>query len=254
SILLSEEEELLTQVDIQGSIDKVNRLSAIEEINAVIREGHPSDTMTALMKPEAQLPPVLPFAAVMYQNELFNLQKENSLHYLSPEEVSTTVEMVSGVALLNQALETEDLLLTQERLRNPSVDFHNLHEDHLERYASRLVSLKSQASSQGQEHLSRDEIQNEIDEVNLEIQEVDEMHAAVIAIIEAVKKGIAEETLITLKDPKAVLTSVDDRLADNYQKELWEAKQKKEEESILLSEEEELLTQVDIQGSIDKVN
>ncbi|XP_044541103.1 ras GTPase-activating-like protein IQGAP2, partial [Gracilinanus agilis] len=133
SILLSEEEELLTQVDIQGSIDKVNRFSAIEEINAVIREGHPSDTMTALMKPEAQLPPVLPFAAVMYQNELFNLQKENSLHYLSPEEVSTTVEMVSGVALLNQALETEDLLLTQERLRNPSVDFHDLHEDHLER-------------------------------------------------------------------------------------------------------------------------
>lgn len=44
----------------------------------MIREGHPSNTMTALMKPEAQLPDVLPFAAVMYQNELFNLQEQNS--------------------------------------------------------------------------------------------------------------------------------------------------------------------------------
>ena len=50
----------------------------MEEINAVIREGHPSNTMTALMKPEAQLPAVLPFAAVMYQKELFSLQEQNS--------------------------------------------------------------------------------------------------------------------------------------------------------------------------------
>ena len=54
-------------------------------------------------------------------------------HYLSPEEVSTTIEMVSGVALLNQALESEDLVLTKDHLRNPSVDFNNLHEDHLGR-------------------------------------------------------------------------------------------------------------------------
>ena len=56
------------------------------------------------------------------------------------------------------------------------------------------------------------------------------MHAAVIAIIEAIKKGIAEETLETLKNPKAVLSSVDDSLAESYQKELWEAEQRKEEE------------------------
>ena len=39
------------------------------------------------------------------------------------------------------------------------------------RYASRLVSIKKEASSQGRDLLSRDEIQNEIDKVNMEIQE-----------------------------------------------------------------------------------
>ncbi|XP_044536785.1 ras GTPase-activating-like protein IQGAP2 [Gracilinanus agilis] len=267
-ILLSEEErdayqDLLTQVEIQGTIYKINRLAAIDEINAVIREGHPSDTMTALMKPEAQLPPVLPFAAVMYQNELFSLQKENSLSYLDPEELSTRIEMVSGVVLLNQALESEDLVSIQNHLQNPSIGFNNLEEDHLERYASRLVSIKREASSQEQDHLSRDEMQNLLDIVNVEIQEEKALYAAVLAINEAIKEGIAEQTLVTLKNPKAGLTSVDDNLSSNYQEGLWGAKQKKEEiakvESILLSEEErdayqDLLTQVEIQGIVNRIN
>ncbi|XP_044540821.1 ras GTPase-activating-like protein IQGAP2, partial [Gracilinanus agilis] len=219
--------------------------------------------MTALMKPEAQLPPVLPFAAVMYQNELFSLQKENSLSYLDPEELSTTIEMVSGVVLLNQALESEDLVSIQNHLQNPSIGFNNLEEDHLERYASRLVSIKREASSQGQEHLSRDEMQNLLDMVNVEIQEEKALYAAVLAINEAIKEGIAEQTLVTLKNPKAGLTSLDDNLSSNYQEGLWGAKQEKEEiakvESILLSEEErdayqDLLTQVEIQGTINRIN
>ncbi|XP_056680754.1 ras GTPase-activating-like protein IQGAP2 [Monodelphis domestica] len=127
----------------------------------------------ALMKPEAQLPTVHPFAAVLYQDELFNLQEQSSLNYLAPEELSTTVEKVSAVALLNQALETKDLELTQDRLRNPSIDFNNLDEAHLERYASRLMSIKREASSQGQDNLRPDEMQNQIDRVNEEIQEAE---------------------------------------------------------------------------------
>ena len=55
------------------------------------------------------------------------------------------------------------------------------------------------------------------------------MHAAVIAINEAIEKGIAEQTIVTLRNPNAVLTLVDDDLAQEYQKELWEAKKRKEE-------------------------
>lgn len=50
----------------------------MDHINAVLQEGDPENTLLALKKPEAQLPAVYPFAAVMYQNELFNLQKQNT--------------------------------------------------------------------------------------------------------------------------------------------------------------------------------
>jgi Ras GTPase-activating-like protein IQGAP1 len=53
-------------------------MAAVDHINAVLQEGDPENTLLALKKPEAQLPAVYPFAAVMYQNELFNLQKQNT--------------------------------------------------------------------------------------------------------------------------------------------------------------------------------
>lgn len=53
-------------------------MAAVDHINAVLREGDPENTLLALKKPEAQLPAVYPFAAVMYQNELSNLQKQNT--------------------------------------------------------------------------------------------------------------------------------------------------------------------------------
>ena len=59
------------------------------------------------------------------------------------------------------------------------------------------------------------------------------MHAAVIAINEAIEKGITEQTIITLRNLNAVLTLVDDNLAQEYQKELWEAKKRKEENARL---------------------
>lgn len=68
------------------------------------------------------------------------------------------------------------------------------------------------------------------------------MHAAVIAINEAIEKGAAEQTILTLRNPNAVLTLVDEKLAQEYQKELWEAKKGKEENAKLknncISEEE----------------
>lgn len=50
----------------------------MDHINAVLQEGDPENTLLALKKPEAQLPAVHPFAAALYQNELFNLQKQNA--------------------------------------------------------------------------------------------------------------------------------------------------------------------------------
>lgn len=59
------------------------------------------------------------------------------------------------------------------------------------------------------------------------------MHAAVIAINEAIEKGVADQTLVTLRNPNAMLMNVDEDLAQEYQKELLEAKRRKEENARL---------------------
>uniref|UniRef100_A0A8C6X759 Uncharacterized protein n=1 Tax=Naja naja TaxID=35670 RepID=A0A8C6X759_NAJNA len=59
------------------------------------------------------------------------------------------------------------------------------------------------------------------------------LHAAVIAINEAIEKGNADQTIKTLQNPNAMLVNVDDNFAHEYQKELSGAKKKKEENARL---------------------
>ncbi|XP_072462483.1 ras GTPase-activating-like protein IQGAP2 isoform X2 [Notamacropus eugenii] len=242
-------EELLTQAEIQGTINKINRFMAIEQINAVIREGDPSNTLTALMRPEAQLPTVHPFAAAMYQNELFNLQKQNAANYLAHEELSIAIEMLSAVALLNQALESNDLVSVQNHLRNPSIGFNNLDEDSLERYASTLLSIKTEASSQGQDNLSWNEIQNCIDMVNAEIQEENERDIAIGLINKAIDQKNPEHTLQSLLLPAAKLRNVKPDNVYHYQDVLFNAKSEK-----MKSDKSQVLLHQEIQAGIDYAN
>ncbi|XP_051847974.1 ras GTPase-activating-like protein IQGAP2 [Antechinus flavipes] len=243
-------EELLTQAEIQGTINKINRLIAIDQINAVIREGDPSNTLTALMKPEAQLPTVHPFAAVMYQNELFNLQKQNAMNYLTHEELSIAVEMLSAVALLNQALESSDLLSIQNHLRNPSIGFNNLDEEYLERYSTTLLSIKTEATSQGQDNLSWNEIQNCIDMVNAEIQEENERDIAIRVINKAIDEKNPGGTLESLLLPAAKLRNVIPDNAYHYQDVLFKAKSEKMKHI----DKSQILLRQEIQAAIDYGN
>lgn len=68
-----------------GSWPAPTGLAAVDHINAVIREEDPENTLLALTRPEAQLPAVYPFAAAMYQTELFNLQKQNAMVSAGPQ-------------------------------------------------------------------------------------------------------------------------------------------------------------------------
>ncbi|XP_004413451.1 PREDICTED: ras GTPase-activating-like protein IQGAP2 [Odobenus rosmarus divergens] len=220
-------EELLTQAEIQGNINKVNRLAAVDHINAVIREGDPENTLLALKRPEAQLPAVYPFAAVMYQNELFNLQKQNAMNYLAHEELLIAVEMLSAVALLNQALENSDLVSVQNQLISPTIGLNNLDESYVERYTNTLLTFKLEALSQGQDNLSWNEIQNCIDMVNIEIQEENDRIVAVGHINEAIDEGNPLKTLDTLLLPTAKIKNVDPDYAQHYQDVLYHAKSQK---------------------------
>ncbi|NXN71472.1 IQGA1 protein, partial [Himantopus himantopus] len=90
------------------------------------------------------------------------------------------------------------------------------------------------------------------------------LHAAVIAINEAIDRQVPAETLMAMKNPNAMLINLDDQLESTYQDTLYRAKQDKMEnaKNRIASENsdrerdvyEELLTQAEIQGNINKVN
>uniref|UniRef100_A0A8C5UEY3 IQ motif containing GTPase activating protein 1 n=1 Tax=Malurus cyaneus samueli TaxID=2593467 RepID=A0A8C5UEY3_9PASS len=90
------------------------------------------------------------------------------------------------------------------------------------------------------------------------------LHAAVIAINEAIDRQVPADTLAAMKNPNAMLINLDDQLESTYQATLYRAKQDKMEnaKNRIASESsdrerdvyEELLTQAEIQGNINKVN
>ncbi|NWT69106.1 IQGA2 protein, partial [Prunella himalayana] len=244
-------EELLTQAEIQGNINKINKLIAVDNINTAIRNCDPSKTLVALMKPEAQLPVVHSFAAAVYQTELFNLQQQNAVNYLAHDELSIAIEMLSAVVLLNQTLENKDILMIKNHLRDPCLGFSNLEEENLQRYADTLLSIKSEASSQGQDYLSWNDIQNCIDMVNLQIQEENERIIAIGHINEAVDQGNPEKTLEALLLPTAKLQDVRPVNARHYQDVLHHAKAQKCKES---QDESALLWLDEIQRGINDSN
>uniref|UniRef100_A0A8C8EFG1 IQ motif containing GTPase activating protein 2 n=1 Tax=Otus sunia TaxID=257818 RepID=A0A8C8EFG1_9STRI len=224
---------MLDKSEIQKEVSVANaeaeahklKLIAVDNINTAIRNCDPSKTLVALMKPEAQLPVVHSFAAAVYQTELFNLQQQNN--YLAYDELSIAVEMLSAVVLLNQALENKDILNTKNHLRNPCIGFNNLEEENFQRYADTLLSIKSEASSQGQDYLSWNDIQNCIDMVNIQIQEENERIIAIGNINEAIDQGNPEKTLETLLLPSAKLQDVRPVNARHYQDVLHDAKAQK---------------------------
>uniref|UniRef100_A0ABM5FTN1 Ras GTPase-activating-like protein IQGAP2 isoform X1 n=1 Tax=Pogona vitticeps TaxID=103695 RepID=A0ABM5FTN1_9SAUR len=244
-------EELLTQAEIQGNINKVNKLIAVDNINTAIRNCDPSKTVAALMKPEAQLPDVYPSAATVYQTELFNLQQQNAVNYLAHDELAIAVEMLSAVVLLNQALQSKNIAETKTHLSNPCIGFNNLEEENLQRYADTLMSLKLEASSQGQEYLSWNDIQNCIEMVNAQIQEENDRVVAIGYINEAIDQGDPTKTVDMLLLPTAKLHGVKEANAQHYQDVLKNAKALKCQES---HDDSSLLWLEEIQKGIDDAN
>ncbi|XP_066458965.1 ras GTPase-activating-like protein IQGAP2 isoform X2 [Eleutherodactylus coqui] len=244
-------EELLTQAEIQGHVNKVNMLGAVEKINNAIRSEDSSQTLAALQLPEAHMPAVYPFAETLYQNELLSLQKQNPANHLTQEELFIAVEMLSSVALVNQALETNDVNSVHQHLISTSIALNNLEEDNMQRYISTLVSSKKQAATKGHSYLSWNEIQNYIDVVNSEIQEENERIIAIGIINEALEQGNPENTLQALLAPSAKLQAVSSENAWHYHDTLQQAKVQKCKKS---KDESAALWLDEIQNGINDAN
>ncbi|XP_058680286.1 ras GTPase-activating-like protein IQGAP2 isoform X3 [Ammospiza caudacuta] len=110
---------------------------------------------------------------------------------------------------------------------------------------------KLKASSQGQDYLSWNDIQNCIDMVNMQIQEENERIIAIGHINEAVDQGNPEKTLEALLLPTAKLQDVRPVNARHYQDVLHHAKAQKCKES---QDESALLWLDEIQRGINDSN
>uniref|UniRef100_A0A3Q2W9Y8 IQ motif containing GTPase activating protein 1 n=1 Tax=Haplochromis burtoni TaxID=8153 RepID=A0A3Q2W9Y8_HAPBU len=215
-------DELLTQAEIQGNVNKVNVLKAVERINNAIREGVPEKTVEELMNPDAQLPEVYPSAADLYQRELASLQQQSQEGNLTHPELLVAVEMLSSVVLMNEALDVGDRGALWKQLSSTVTGLSNVEDEYAQRYMDELMRLKAAAREEGSDYLTWNDIQACIDQVNLAVQEEHERIAAIGLINEALDEGDPTKTLSMLQSPSAKLTDVDPSIAQHYHDKLLE--------------------------------
>uniref|UniRef100_A0A8V5H0H1 Uncharacterized protein n=1 Tax=Melopsittacus undulatus TaxID=13146 RepID=A0A8V5H0H1_MELUD len=220
-------EELLTQAEIQGNINKVNRLAVVARINSAIRMGDAEKTVAEMMNPDAQLPEVYTFAADLYQRELATLQQQSPQGNLTHPELSVAVEMLSSVALINRALDSGDVNTVWKQLSSPVTGLTNIEDENFQRYIDDLMKLKAQTRAEGNEFITWNDIQSCIDRVNIVVHEEHERILAISRINEALDEGDTRKTIQALQIPAAKLEGVTPKVAQHYQDTLLRAKREK---------------------------
>ncbi|KAI5088320.1 ras GTPase-activating-like protein IQGAP2 isoform X1, partial [Silurus meridionalis] len=196
---------------------RYDQQESVAAINAAIRQGIAENTVEELMNSEAQLPLVYPTAASLYQSELFSLQNSSKNKAgLSHEELCVAVEMLSAVAVLNELLDTKDVVAVSEQISDSPLGFSNIDHDNMQRYADLLIKLRAESLAQGQEFLTWNDVQKCIDTVNFQVNEENERVIAIAEINEALNSGDAEKTFAALTLPTAKLQEVNPATAKHY--------------------------------------
>uniref|UniRef100_A0A670KK07 IQ motif containing GTPase activating protein 1 n=1 Tax=Podarcis muralis TaxID=64176 RepID=A0A670KK07_PODMU len=220
-------EQKLQPLTFPSSLLGLPGLAAVGRINTAIRNGLAEKTVVELMNPEAQLPPVYPFAAELYQKELATLQQQSPDGHLTHPELSVAVEMLSSVALINRALDSGDVNMVWKQLSSSVTGLTNVEDENSQRYIEDLLKLKSQARSEGAEFITWNDIQSCVDRVNVVVHEEHERILAIGLINEALDEGDARKTLQALQIPAAKLEGVTPKVAQHYQDVLLRTKREK---------------------------
>uniref|UniRef100_A0A803V946 IQ motif containing GTPase activating protein 3 n=1 Tax=Ficedula albicollis TaxID=59894 RepID=A0A803V946_FICAL len=198
--------ELLEQEEVQAGILTANQreekeramLQAVGRINAAVRRGMPAETLEALMDPAAQLPDVHPPAAPLYQHQLALLQGQHPRGELAQEELFVAVEMLSAVALVNQALDAKNPNRLWRSLVSPALGLSGVEDTNAQRYFDDLLQLKGQLRKAGAEFLSWNDIQDSVNSTNSSVQDENDRVHAVRLVNEALLQEDPERTLAAL--------------------------------------------------------
>ncbi|XP_010562410.1 PREDICTED: ras GTPase-activating-like protein IQGAP3 [Haliaeetus leucocephalus] len=227
--------DLLEQEELEAGILMVNKkgeeeqamLRAVSRINAAIRRGMPAKTLEVLMDPAAQLPHVYPLAAPLYQCQLALLQHQHLRGELVQEELFVAVEMLSAVALVNQALDAGDPDGLWSSLVSSALGLSGVEDANAQRYFEDLLQLKGQSREAGAEFLSWNDIQDSVNDTNSSVRDENDRVLAVRLINEALVQADPEKTLAALLLPAAALPDITLPTARHYHDVLARARRLK---------------------------
>uniref|UniRef100_A0A8C9Y5R5 IQ motif containing GTPase activating protein 3 n=1 Tax=Sander lucioperca TaxID=283035 RepID=A0A8C9Y5R5_SANLU len=208
--------------------------TALQKVNESLRLSDPRHTVSCLMTSDLQLPQVFPFAASLYHRELQLLQRQSTQGELQQEELFVAVEMLSAVALINQALEAGRVQQFSCSLVSPSAGLSDVEDSLLDRYDyGRYHDIIRAAPYQENIHVtlcqvSRDpgaelwlaDIQEAVTRANQQSQKALKMCLSLAAVNQAVKENRESQTLRVLSLPQLQLQEVLPVCAAEYQREL----------------------------------
>ncbi|KAM9352702.1 ras GTPase-activating-like protein IQGAP3 [Symphorus nematophorus] len=183
--------------------------AAVQSVNASLRLGDHRQTVSCLMSSVLQLPQLFSFAAALYHRELQLLQRQSPQGELQHEELFVAVEMLSAVALINQALEAGHLQQFSSSLVSPSAGLSDVNDALLDRYFQHLIGLKQQV---GKDLLTWNQLLEGINSVNVTAQDEHQQLLAVGGVNAAVIRGDSQQLLAALLLPSC---GVDDVLPAN---------------------------------------
>ncbi|XP_051576134.1 ras GTPase-activating-like protein IQGAP3 [Myxocyprinus asiaticus] len=202
-----EKDELQEGINVANEDAQRDRTiqQAVFKINEAVRRGEARQTVRALMNPDAHLPDVFPFAAELYQRELAPLQRQCPQGELQQEELFVAVEMLSAVALVNQALEVRDFGAFNVTLISPAAGLTDIDDSFIQRYFEELCDLKKSA---GKSLLTWNDLQTGINSVNATAQQEHEQILTIGLINQALSRSDPQKTLAALMLPSSGLQEV----------------------------------------------
>eukprot|EP00123_Amoebidium_parasiticum_P015328 comp22903_c0_seq1/m.36223 comp22903_c0_seq1/g.36223 ORF comp22903_c0_seq1/g.36223 comp22903_c0_seq1/m.36223 type:complete len:1356 (-) comp22903_c0_seq1:111-4178(-) len=104
---------MLTQEEIQNTVDKINLAKAIRQINTAVRSGTADDTKAALDSPHVKVRNAVGKYSSLYQTELRTAQKAKEENPVEPNPAQADAEVEGKIVPQKEPVPPEDLTLKE---------------------------------------------------------------------------------------------------------------------------------------------